>query len=225
MSEPEETLIRPGWVKSPSPKVAAIVIGFALSLLGAAGQFFYVDSVAGAVDAKNDEIRRIDSRVSILRETQVQYFNAQVQSSTLFALDPADETRQRGVVAKLYQLNLLDKAFPFRALMAEMAIAGLFEFKPVNDAYRTLNEAARADLTFENFQKLNAFERDILDRALALQHKLQERRLVVAQEASVLAAERDRRKLALVLLSSLGICFLLVANLLSERKPKAADPT
>ncbi|HMN70721.1 MAG TPA: hypothetical protein PKA55_02505 [Rhodoblastus sp.] len=224
MSEPEEKSIRIAWLVRPSPKVAAIVIGFVLSIIGAAGQFFYVDAIAGKVDGKNDEIRRIDARVSTLRETQVQYFNAQVQSSTLFALDPADETRQRGVVAKLYQLNLLDKAFPFRALMAEMAIAGLFEFKPVNDAYRALNEAARADLTFENFQKLNAFEREILDRALDLQHKLQERRLVVAQEAASLAAERDRRKLTLVLLSSLGACFLLVANLLSERRPKATDP-
>lgn len=208
--------------RPPSPKTAAILIGFCLSVLGVAGQYFFVDTIAGQVETRGEEMRRIDARVSTLRETQVQYFNAQVQSSTLFALDPADETRRRGLVANLYRLNLLDKAFPFRALMAEMALAGLFDFKTVNDSYRALNEAARADLTYENFQKLNAFERDILDRALALQHKLQDRRLVVAGEAAELAARRDRRKLALVLLSSLGACFLLIANLLSERKAAPA---
>jgi hypothetical protein len=202
-----------------TPKLAAILIGFVLSLLGSAGQFFYVDPLASMVEEKQGELRRIEARVATLRDAQVQYFNAQVQSATLFALDPADETRRSGLVAKLYQMNLLDKAFPFRALLAEMAMAGLFEFKPVNDAYRGLSEAARSGLTYENYQKLNAFERDILDRALSLQHNLQERHLTIASEVAERAAQRDRRKLALVLLTCLGTCFLLVANLLSERSP------
>jgi hypothetical protein len=204
------------------PKTIAIVVGFMLSLIGAAGQFFYVDALGAQVEAKEAELRRIDQRIATLRETQVQYFNTQVQSATLFALDPADETRRRGIVAKLYQLNLLDKAFPFRALLAEMSLAGLFEFKTVNDSYRALNEAARAELTFENYTKLNAFERDILDRALALQHDLQDRHFTVAGEAAALAGERDRRKLTLVLLTCLGTCILLIANILSERRPKEA---
>lgn len=210
-----------------TPKTAAIVIGFVLSMLGAAGQFFFVDTLSAQVESKDSEVRKIDARISKLREAQAQYFNAQVQSSTLFALDPANEERRRGIVAKLYQLNLLDKAFPFRAVLAEMALAGVFEFKQVNDAYRALNEAARAELSYENFTKLNTFEREILDRALALQHNLQDRHFTIVAEAAALAANRDRRKLTLVLLTSLGTCFLLVANLLSEAKPKpeTADAT
>ena len=163
-------------------------------------------------------MREIESRAATLRSTQAEYFNSYVQANLLFALNPADITVNKGVTGQMYQLAILDRAFPFRAIMGEMAIAGLFEFKSTNDQYRKLSEAARADLSYVSYSALNAFEKDILDRALTLQHNMQNRFFVAQEERTLAETARDKRRLWLTLMTAIGTILLLAANLMEETK-------
>ena len=163
-------------------------------------------------------MRGIESRVATLRTTQNEYFNAYVQGNLLFALDPANVSANRGVTGKMYQLALYDRAFPFRAIMAELAIAGTFTFKPVNDEYKSLSDEARATLSFASYNALNEFEKKILDQALNLQHTLQDRYFAAETEKAAAEAQRDRRRLLMTILTALGTCLLLGANLMAERR-------
>jgi hypothetical protein len=201
-----------------APKPTALIAAAAMSLAGSTGQVFFVDNLSDAAAAFGQEMRDIESKIDTLRATQAGYFNAQAQGNLLFALDPADQTKNKGIVAKLYQLSLYDRAFPFRAILGELAIAGAIQFAPVNDEYKRLQDAARADFSFANFTAVTEFERRVLDQALALQHKLQDRYFAAQAEKAQAEAARDARKLWLIALSILATCLFLVANLMGERR-------
>ena len=200
-----------------SLKSITLIIAASMSLLGSVGQFFLVDGWNDIAAARSSEMRSIENKISLLRQTQTEYFNTQVQGNLLFALDPGDQTRNSGIVAKLYQLSLLDRAFPFRAILGELAIAGVIDFTETNAEYNKVQEAARGDFSYQNFTAVNEFERNIIDRALKLQHQLQDRYFVASDEKAVAEALRDRRKLWLIGLTALGICLLLGANLIAEK--------
>jgi hypothetical protein len=202
-------------------KTSTLILATVMSLLGSIGQFFFIDSYDDVIGARTAEMRNIESRAMTLRSTQAEYFNSYVQANLLFALNPADITVNKGVTGQMYQLAILDRAFPFRAIMGEMAIAGLFEFKSTNDQYRKLSEAAREDLSYESYSALNAFEKDILDRALTLQHSMQDRFFVAQEEKAVAETARDKRRLWLTLMTAIGTILLLAANLMEEQKKAA----
>ena len=222
MSNSESEAASDTAIKRRSPlKPAALVIGSVLSLFGGVGQFYFVDSYGGVASARSGEMREIERTLATLRTTQNEYFNAYVQANLLFALDPADISRNRGVTAQMYRLAIYDRAFPFRAIMAELAISGVFEFKSNNDKYRELSDAARAELTFERYNALNTYEREILDKAFELQKKLEDRHFVAEEEKNVAENVRDVRKNWLMILAAFGTIFLLAANLVAERQSHA----
>jgi hypothetical protein len=199
-------------------KTLTLIIATVLSLLGSAGQFAFVERFDAEIGARTAEMRDIEARAATLRTTQNEYFNSYIQANLLFALNPADVSVNRGVTAQMYQLAIIDRAFPFRAILGEMAIAGLFEFKGTNDQYRTLSEKARADMSYESYNALNMFEKDILDRALTLQHTLQDRFFVAQNEKAAAEVARDNRRVWLTAMTALGTILLLAANLMEERK-------
>ncbi len=205
-----------------SLKPFTLIFATVLSLLGSFGPFIFIEHFDAQIAARAAEMRDIESRVATMRTTQNEYFNAYVQANLLFALNPADVTVNRGVTAQMYKLSILDRAFPFRALMGEMAIAGLFDFKTTNDQYHLLSEAARTDFTYESYSALNTYERSILDRAQTLQSNLQDRYFAAQAEKANNEAARERRRLWLAVMSALGTILLLAANLMVERK-KTAD--
>jgi hypothetical protein len=202
-------------------KTITLVMATTLSLLGSIGQFFFIESYDDVIGARTAEMRDIEAHAATLRATQAEYFNSYVQANLLFALNPADITVNKGITGQMYRLAILDRAFPFRAILGEMAMAGLFEFKTVNDQYRTLSEAARADFSYASYSALNAFEKDILDRALTLQHNMQDRFFGAQAEKAEAEAARDKRHLWLTLMTAIGTILLLAANLMEERKKVA----
>lgn len=211
---------------APPPRSAwlkpiTLIIATVLSLLGSVGQFLFIESFDAEIGARTSEMRDIEAHAATLRSTQTEYFNSYVQANLLFALNPADVSVNRGVTAQMYQLAILDRAFPFRAILGEMAIAGLFDFKTVNDQYRSLSEKARADLSYESYNALNGFEKDILDKALTLQHNLQARFFNAQNEKAVAETARDQRRGWLIAMTALGTVLLLGANLIEERKKSA----
>jgi hypothetical protein len=207
-------LTKLGLARLFSLKAATLVIAAAMSLFGSVGQFVLVDQWDDLAEARETELRDIERRIATLRSTQTEYFNAQVQGNLLFALDPADQTKNRGLVSKLYQLSLIDRAFPFRAILAELAIAGTFDFTTTNTEYKRLQAAATADFSYQNFAAVTMFERQVIDQALEVQHKLQDRYFQARAEKSAAEHVSDRRRVWLIGLTSLGTCLLLVANLL-----------
>jgi hypothetical protein len=206
-----------------SPKPFTIILATLLGLLGSIGQFLFIEDYDNSIAGIAEQIHDIEQRVATLRSTQNEYFNGYVVANLLFALNPADSTQDRGVTADMYRLAVLDKAAPFRAIMAELSMAGVFPFTETNDKYRTLSEAARADLTRENYVALNEFEKSILDRALTLQHDLQDKYFVALDAKNKLEAARDNRRYWLTMLTAIITILMLAANLIAERR--AARPT
>lgn len=201
-----------------SLKPLTLIFATVLSLLGSFGPFLFIETFDTVIGARAAEMREIESRVSTLRTTQNEYFSSYVQANLLFALNPADINVNRGVTGQMYRLAILDRAFPFRAMMGEMAIAGVFDFKVTNDQYRKLSEAAQADFTYESYTALNNFERGILDQAHVLQDKLQDRYFIAQNEKVVAETGRENRRLWLAVMTALGTILLLAANLMVERK-------
>ncbi len=199
-------------------KSATLILATALSLMGSLGQFIFVEGWNGVAAARSAEMRDIEARVNMLRTTQNEYFNAYVQANLLFALNPADTSVNKGLVGQMYRLAILDRAFPFRAMMGELAIAGLFDFKTVNDKYRGLSEDARNSLTAESYGALNSFEKDILDKALDLQNRLQDRFFAAQNEKALADEASERRRLWLTILTTLGALLLLGANLMASKQ-------
>ncbi|QLP96921.1 MAG: hypothetical protein HZY79_05260 [Rhodoblastus sp.] len=137
------------------------------------------------------------------------------QGSMIYAMNPDGATKDKQVLANLYKLNLINRATPLRSMLGEMAMAGLLDYRTAYDGYVAVNEKAREDFSWENYAALNAFERKIVDDALAYQHKLQQEALDLGEAKAALDATADQRKLTLVLVSMFGSFLLLVANLKS----------
>ncbi len=194
-----------------------ITLATLLSLFGTVGQFFFVEGPEGAAKARAEEMRAIETRTETLRNAQHAYFNAQVQGNMLFALNPADESVNRGIVGDLYQLALTDRGFPFRSILGELAIAGAIEFKPVNDQYNELRIKAMDLKDYDSFTAVGEFERQALDAAFALHGKLQDRYWAAAAEKDAAEAEAKNRRLILLGAASLATCLFLIANLLGVK--------
>jgi hypothetical protein len=135
----------------------------------------------------------------------------------LFALNPADESVNKGIVGNLYQLALTDRGFPFRSILGELAIAGAITFKPVNDQYNELRTKAMDLKDYDSFTAVGEFERQALDAAFALQGKLQDRYWAAAAEKDAAEAEAKNRRLILLGAASLATCLFLIANLLGVK--------
>lgn len=188
-----------------------------MSLFGTVGQFFLVDSAEDVAEARAQEMRTIETRTETLRTAQSAYFNAQVQGNMLFALNPADRSVNKGIVGNLYQLALYDRAFPFRSILGELAIAGAIDFKGVNDEYNRLRETAMNDFSYDSFQAVSDFEHKVLDQAMALHGALQDRFWKAEAEKSAAEAEASRRRVVLLTITGLATCLFLIANLLGVK--------
>lgn len=194
-----------------------LVVATALSLFGTLGQFLFVESVEDVAKARAEEMRSIESRTETLRTAQSAYFNAQVQANMLFALNPADRSVNMGIVGDLYKLAMHDRAFPFRLILGELAIAGALDFRTVNAQYNELREKAQADLDYESFSAVGAFENKVIDDAMALHGALQDRFWKAQEEKAAADAKADARRAGLIALAGLATCLFLLANLMGVK--------
>lgn len=204
------------WRSMRDAKRISILIGATMALIGSGGQFFLVDSLSKEAAALGEKIARAQTDAETLKNAQMQYFMTYQQGTVIFALDPNGATKDKQVLGNLYRLNLINRATPLRAMLGDMAVAGLLDYRKTYDAYLIANEKAQKDFTWENFAALNAFERTVVDGALARQHKLQEDVFSLGQRKAGVDDAVDRRKLTLVLVSMLGTVLLLLANLRSK---------
>ena len=199
-------------------KRLSILIGAILSVAGSAGQFFFIETLAGnsrkLEEARSNELAKIET----LKAAQLQYFFAYQQGSILFAMDPNGTTRDKEVLSGLYQLNVINRALPLKSMLGELAFAGAIPFRETVNQYNAVNEAARKDYSWANYVALNEFEKSIVERALDQQNKLQERVFSLRALKDDLDDAVGKRKLFLVLMTLIGSGFLLIANLLTIRR-------
>jgi hypothetical protein len=194
-----------------------ITLATLLSLIGTVGQFYFVETAEDAAKARAQEMRDIETRTETLRSAQVAYFNAQVQANMLFALNPADRSVNKGIVGDLYQLALYDRAFPFRAILGELAIAGAIKFDVVNTEYNRLREAAMSDLGYESFMAVGSFEQQIIEQAMKLHGALQERFWKAQSEKEAAEATAKKRRAALLGVTGIATCLFLLASLMGVK--------
>lgn len=193
-----------------------LVLATVFSLVGTIGQFYFVDKLQDTIAARAEEKRSIETRTEILRVAQSAYFNAQVQGNMLFALNPADRSVNKGIVGDLYRLAIYDRAFPFRSILGELAIAGAINFKSVNGQYNAIRERAMQDFAYDSFLAVGEFEHKVLDQAMLLHGALQERYWKADAEKVKAEGEAARRRAFLLAITGLATCLFLLANLMGS---------
>lgn len=198
-------------------RALTITLATVLSLVGTLGQFYFVDSIDEVAKARAQEMRDIETRTETLRNAQASYFNATVQANMLFALNPAERGDNRGIVADLYRLAMYDRAFPFRSILGELAIAGAIKFETVNAEYNALRDRAMDGLDYDSFMAVGEFEQKVLDQALALHGTLQDRFWKALAEKDAAEATAKRRRALLLAVAGIATCLFLIANLLGVK--------
>ena len=109
--------------------------------------------------------RQTTEQITAVQNSYFSYYFAAQQGSIIFALDPSDTKRNRGVLSDIYKGNLLDMATPFRFILFNLAIAKVINYNDVYAEYVKLNDAARQDFSFANYQALNNFEGVLIEKS------------------------------------------------------------
>ncbi len=212
-------------------KRLAILIGFALTVLGALGPQFYVGPVEDHAADIEETIKTLTARIENLRAAQAQYLLFQQMGVLVYALNAtgtaAQGTSQETTLNRLYQLSLLDRSSAVRQMIGELARARELTYRETSDRYGALIGAARKDFSLPAFQAVDDFETDTMRKADAWMAKLQQALLQAQRAKGDLEALASKRRLQLLVAMTLGSTLLLAANLLSEKPPtpKAAPET
>jgi hypothetical protein len=195
-------------------KRISLVIGFVFALVGSVGQYAFVDRFTKYSDFLGSESRVRDDKIQKLQSAYFNYFSTQQMGAMLFALSPSDTARQNGVIADLYKGNLLDRAIPFRYLIGYIS-GSPADYSRLSEAYQVLTDKARSDFSFENYQTVNRYERDVVEKALARIDSLLTERSALANQKALIDQRIDFIKLLGFILSSLGLSIMLFFNVLA----------
>jgi hypothetical protein len=208
-------------------KRLAILIGFLLTVIGALGPYFYVGPVEDRAQDVDRAAKTLAARIDNLRAAQSQYLLFQQMGVLVYALNTtgvaSGGSSQETTLNRLYQLSLLDRTFPLRQMLGELALAKQLDYRETSDKYGELIAAARKDFTLPTFQAVDGFETEAVHKADAWMTKLQQALLDAEHAKSDLDALAARRKLQLLVVMTLGSTVLLAANLLSEKPAESTD--
>lgn len=198
-------------------KRISLIIGFIFAMVGTVGQNLFVDHTVKAAQAIDGRIRKSTEVINTLQNSYFAYFFAAQQASVLFVIDPGNSTARQGALGDIYKGNLLDRAVPFRFILGSLAVAGIFDYTKAYQAYQALNDKARAEFNFANYQAVNTFEHDVIDRANDYSNELTEQRFELAKEKALLDQQIDRRRLLLLIVAGVGSIIMLVSNVLTTK--------
>lgn len=198
----------------------SLIGGSVFGVIGVVWSFVFIDRGTEELKVLTDRKAGMTREIQALESNAYNYFIANQQGDLIFLLKQQDSAR--GEIAALMQRgNLLDRATPVRNMVGALAIAKQLDFRQTYDAYRQLNDDARAHLTFENFTALKAKEKEVIERGeqrvpVLLDAQAELDRSIAANEA----ARRRNRGIGLAS-SILSSFLLLLANLITERKKNA----
>ena len=207
-----------------SPKRAAILIGFILTVMGPIGAQFFVDPAQELSRALDGQAKDVAAKIEGLKNAQAQYYAFQQQGALIYALQAVGIAgSERSIIGNLYQLSLLSRSNAMRAMIGEMALAGKIGFQTTVDQYNLLIAAARKDFSFAAYTAIDDFETATMAQANQEMVRLQKSLVDLGAGKSIAEATANQRKLMLIALGLLGSAFLLAANLLSTREGRKSD--
>ena len=150
----------------------------------------------------------------------------QQQGALVYALNAAGfgaaQSPERTTINNVYQLSLMSRSNAMRAIIGELALARILNYRATADTYHALIDAARKDLSLASYTAVDDFENGTMAQANMQMGKLQQnlQALNKAKAKADADAIANQRKLLLLALVTLGSAFLLAANLLSTREEK-----
>lgn len=203
-----------------SPKRAAILIGFALTAIGALGPQIYVSPIEQLAAEASINARTIAGRIENLRASQSQYLLFEQIGALVYALDTAGvaaaASSQRETLRGLVQLSLVDRASPMFQILGELALAKKIVYLEESDRYQALIAAARKDVSLPAYQAVDNFETTTMQQANEWMGSLQKFSIAAETGKTQLESLASQRKLHLLVLMTIGSALLLAANLMSE---------
>ena len=203
---------------------APLIAGFLFGTVGAIWSFAFDHSLGDELRQLTDLKADLTEQVRSLNGLANEYFIANHQGDLIFVLAYQDNAR-KDVAPLIYKANLLDRAAPVRNMIGALAIAKQLDYRKTYDAYKALNDAARADLSFAHFTKLKQAERELItkgqDRVPVLTKVLFEVETAIRRNGR----SQKRNEVISLLSSSLGGFLLLLANLIASRqRDRPRDP-
>jgi hypothetical protein len=146
---------------------------------------------------------------------------------TLFLVKPPSPEDEDGAqtIHELKSRALLQRHDGVRAAFASLGLAGEVDFATVSGAYDALVDAEMRDFTLENFQAANSVDAELTTKAVKDEGADQLRITALQRLRAPARTEAAWRDLAMILASSLGGAFLLVATLKAtvHASPKRAE--
>ena len=200
-------------------KRLTILVGFLLTMLGSVGAYLYVEPAQNRSGSADESIKELAAKIELIKNATAQYFMFEQQGSLIFAISAANTNPDaKDDISRLRQLSLLDRTFAVRQIIGQLAIAGQLNYRETSDAYQKLIDTARHDFTLQNFMAVKGFEAKYMSGAEQQSGQLQIRRNDLIQEKAMEDRVVERRKLVLLVLTSLGSAFLLAANLIATKE-------
>ena len=198
-------------------KRISLIIGFIFAMVGTVGQNVFVDHTVKAAQAIEGRIRRSTEDINRLQSSYFAYFFAAQQASILFVIDPGNSAARQEALGDIYKGNLLDRAVPFRFILATLAVAGIIDYAKIYQAYLELNDKARAEFNFTSYQAVNDFEHVIIERANDYANELAMQRFELAKEKASIDQQIDERRSLLLVIAGVGSIIMLVSNVVTAK--------
>jgi hypothetical protein len=193
-------------------KRLGIVVGVVFSILGSVGTTLWIAPLHEHIKELSD-FRDVSARhVAELANAESIYFMANQQGDLIFMLGLQTNSRP-DLADKIYAGNLLDRATPIRNMIGALALAKALDYRATYDAYEKLNQSARESLSFERYTAVKSFEREIVSKAETLIASLNMKVLSLEAQLNAAEASAKTRQVIAFVLTLLGTCSLLLANL------------
>lgn len=208
------------WLPSLTLPRLAIFFGFALTLLSALGQEFYVAPAArrtGDIDADIDAAR---TKARLMRSA-LAVDELMLQSGGLVFAVRADFTHNpvgAEMIAELERRALDGRHEGVKAFLAELAALGEVDYAALDARYETLVETERRDFTIETYRAANAFEADLASQATTDEGVAAMRAVTLRPGRRVAQDEAQRRELSLLALGLAGSSFVFLAAMAQTRE-------
>lgn len=203
-------------------KPLTLIFGFLFSTMGALWALLVTDRLDAQIQQLADQKSTNASQITTLNRLASEYFIANQQGDLIFILTLQPGTN-RELAGDIYKGNILDRATPVQNMIGELALERQLDFRPTYDRYTTLNETARAELTFENFMRLKQFESEVIMQGQSRVPELVKANNELDRELLAKQAAQSRNHVMAVLVAILGSAVLLAANLITERAPPATS--
>jgi hypothetical protein len=198
-------------------KAVSLIGGFLFAIVGGVWSFAVQDRLSNEARQLSDARANLTEQVRSLSAIASEYFIANQQGDLIFVTAGQDRAR-RDVAELIYKGNMLDRATPVRNMIGALAIAKVLDYSRTYGDYEKLNDAARANLSLDNFIALKRAEREIINKGQERIPVLIKAVFEIDKSASTNRQAQERNRLIGLIFSFIGSFLLLSANLIASRQ-------